>query len=74
MDNMHIMIKNFIIIYENKTFYGYQTRLEIKFDELSIVTTDQSFQTTKFMHGSNTNYRLIDISKLSMNLKFLNNN
>ena len=46
---MHILFKNFIIIYENKTFYGNQTQLEIKFDELSIVTTNDSFQTTNLM-------------------------
>ena len=46
---MHILFKNFIIIYENKTFYGNQTQLEIKFDELSIVTTNDSLVETKFM-------------------------
>ena len=46
---MHIRFKNFIIIYENKTFYGNQTQLEIKFDELSIVTTNDSLVETKFM-------------------------
>ena len=73
MDNMHLVIKNLQIFYENTSFYGYKSSLQIKFDELSIITTDSNYNVPKQMMTSDINYRKIDISKLSMNLKFDNN-
>jgi hypothetical protein len=40
MDNMKITMKNFIINYENNSFFDYDTKLELRFDEFSMMTTD----------------------------------
>lgn len=66
-------MKNFTIYYENSSIMGYETKLEIRFDELQILATDCNWE-AKFNPNSDLNYRLIKISKFSIGLNCKNIN